>query len=193
MFKNYTDLIEIDKLEKNNSKKISWLELILVSLLILITSITIYLLYCPLKKSDFSVLKVSLNSVSTLENLKNGKKVSFNTLKENGYVFQIPSTYLKDIKNLNRFKTNSKTNSLHLMIFKNEYNKLSKSTQTYLFTIFKWNTINVYGIKKNRFILLDLNSVINAINNKRIFYLSICIFHWIIFLFYSFLDRKLLN
>lgn len=178
---------------KNNSNKISWLELILGSLLILITSITIYLLYCPLKKSDFSVLKVSLNSVSTLENLKNGKKVSFNTLKENGYVFQIPSTYLKDIKNLNRFKTNSKSTTLHLMIFKNEYKKLSKSSQTYLFTIFKWNTINVYGIKKNRFILLDLNSVINSINNKRIFYLSICIFYWIFFLFYSFLDRKLLN
>lgn len=179
----------------SNKRNISWLEVLIVSLLLLISSITVYSFCKPWKKSDFTELKVILTSKPTIENLDIGKQISFHILNANGYEFIIPTSYLKVIRNSQRLKLISDIDSLRLIISKNDYIQFikKKNTRSFLNNTFNRKKISIHGIRQNSCTLLDINTVIKNQNENKIYYLITCLFCWAIGLIYFFLNRKLIN
>lgn len=179
----------------NNKRFIYWIELLIGSLLLLISSITVYTYFNPWKNSDFTELKVILTSKPTIENLDIGKQISFHILNANGYEFIIPTSYLKVMRNSQRLKLISVRDSLRLIISKNDFIQFikKKNTRSFLNNTFNRKKISIHGVSQNSYTLLDINTVIKHQNENKIYYLITCSFCWAIGLIYLFLDRKLIN
>lgn len=166
----------------------SWLYVLLIILLIIITTISIYINCTPIKKNDFTKIKVLLNTKNLKKVLIKNETSAFKVPKYTNYKFIIDSKNKPFIKNLIPNNTN-----YILYIEKKSYNNNFKNYNISNRNHFISKSIYVYGIKQNKNTILDLFEVMKFQKNYNKNYLKISLFFWLLFFSFFYLDRTLLK
>ncbi len=169
-------------------QKFSWLYMLLIILLIIITSISIYINCNPIKLNDFIKINVKLNSKNFKKLLYNNEISSFKVPEYSNYKFIIVS---KNKSSINKISSNNTNYNIYIekKSYDNNFKNYNISNKDYFFS----KSIYVYGIKQNKNTILDLFDLINYQKKYNKNYLMISLFYWLLFFSFFYLDRTLLK
>jgi hypothetical protein len=159
--------------------------------LLLLSGISVYLIFFPTERKDLIVLNMTLAKQPVLQEQSEGTSIKLYLKEVHQFEFCLDEEFYTTLKKKQAFHQLKKGSFVHLLIDRDEFRaKIAKSILPSTLQRINWNQIHVVELKANNQTLLAFNTVIEMQTNTAYYILWFCGFSLLIVFSHAWLNTN---